>query len=80
MTILMSALTILQRVKVVIHALLGEELLVVADLLDFAFAHDDDLVGVLDGGEAVRDDEGCAAFDDSVDSVLDEELRFSIYV
>ncbi len=42
------ALTILQRVKVVVHALLGEELLVVADLLDFAFAHDDDFVSVLD--------------------------------
>lgn len=52
----------------------------VADLLDLAFAHDDDLVRMLYGGKSMCDDERRAVLDDLVDSVLNQELRLSVDV
>ncbi len=45
---------------------------------DATFLHDQDLVGVADGGEAVGDDEGGAAVDEVLEGELDEMLGFGI--
>jgi hypothetical protein len=47
---------VLQLVKFVVDAVLGEQLLVRAHLADLSFVHDDNFVGALDGRKAVRDD------------------------
>ncbi len=52
----------------------GEEFVVGAALEDAAFLQDEDEVGVADGGEAVRDDEGGAAGEEALERLLDEEL------
>ena len=46
----------------------------VAAFYDVAFAEDEDIVGVFDGGEAVGDDEGGAAFHEGVHGALDDLL------
>ena len=48
---------VLELVELPVEAALGEELLVGAALAELAFVHDEDGVGALDGGEAVRDED-----------------------
>ena len=45
---------------------------------DAAFLHDQDLVGIADGGKAVGDDEGGATLDEILEGKLDEMLGFGI--
>ena len=45
---------------------------------DASFVHDEDLVRLEDGGEAVRDDDGSAAAESNFKSPLDSGLRFGI--
>ena len=51
----------LHGVEVVVHAALGDQLVVGAHLDDAALVHDDDLVGLADRAQPVRDDERRAA-------------------
>ena len=67
----------MQLVKLVVDAALRQQLLVRAHLADLAFVHDDDLVGALNRGEAVRDDERGAAFDQLVSA---SRTRISVSV
>src|SRR5581483_1451844 len=69
---------VLQLVKLVVNASLGQELLVRAHLANLAFVHDEDLVSTLDGGEPVGNDERRAAFDEPRQSRTDAELRLSV--
>lgn len=56
-----------------------EERLVVSYLDDLALLQDDDLVGFLDGGEAVGDGDGCAVLGDAVESCLDDFLATDLW-
>ena len=55
-----------------------EQFLVGADLGDAAFAHDDNTRGVTNRGKTVCDDEGGAAFDEAIDSLLHKEFGLEI--
>jgi hypothetical protein len=55
-----------------------EQLAVRAALDDAAVVHDQDLVGVHDGGETVRDDQRGVAAGDAVQLGLDRFLRFRV--
>jgi hypothetical protein len=45
---------------------------------DSAVGHDDDVVGVLDGVEAVGDDDGRAALGGDVEGFLDDSFGFAV--
>ena len=64
----------LECVELFIGAACRHQLLVGAALGDMAVHHDGDLVGVADGGETVRDDEGGASLAELVECLLDEHL------
>ena len=68
----------LQVVEPAVVAALREELRVRAGFLDHAVFEDDDLVGFLDGGKAVRDGEHGAAFGQSLERFLDVLLGLGI--
>src|SRR5271156_538681 len=69
---------VLQLIELVVNAALGQQLLVRSHLADLAFVHHDDLVGALDGGETVRDDQGCSAFHHAIERVAHTELGLGI--
>ena len=69
---------VLAGVEVVVAALHGVELVVVAALDDEAAFDDEDLVGAADGGEAVGDDEGGAADHELVEAGLNHGLGLGI--
>ena len=48
------------------------------DFLDFAVLHDDDLIGVLNGGKPMGHDEGRAIFHESRQSGLNLEFAFGV--
>jgi hypothetical protein len=56
---------------------LVEQVVVGATFDDTAVLHDEDLVGVLHGGEAVGDDDGGAVGGEVVEALLDAEFRLS---
>ncbi len=55
-----------------------EELLMGADFEDFAFFEHEDFVCFLDGGEAVGDDDGGAAFHEFGEGALDGVFAFGV--
>ena len=59
-------------VELGVHTALGQQLLVGAALLDALVGQDDDLIGVLDGGQPVGHDEGGAAAGELLQGALDE--------
>src|SRR5690606_9888630 len=65
-------------VEAAVEAALAEEFLVRAALDDAALVHHEDLVGGLDGGEAVRDDEGGAPAAEVLEAVADEGLALGV--
>ena len=69
---------VLELVKLVIQATLGEELLVGALLAELAAVHDEDGVGALNGGEAVRDEDGGAAGDHAVEGEANAEFGVGV--
>ena len=56
----------------------GQEGVVGAGGGDATLLHDQDLIGIADGGEAVGDDEGGASVDEVLEGELDEMLGFGI--
>ena len=62
-----------------INAAEGEEVVVAAALDDAAAVHDEDLVGVADGREAVGDDEAGALRHEPVERLLDEPLGLRVH-
>ena len=56
----------------------GHEFVVGAFFHFLAFVHDDEAVGLVEGGEAVGDGDGGAAFDEVVQRFLDFALGFGI--
>src|SRR3954451_20402219 len=69
---------VLVLVEAGVEAGQGEELFVAAGFGYVAVLEDDDLVGVADGGEAVGDDEGGAAFHEPVEGVEEEAFAFAV--
>ena len=49
-----------------------------ADLAQLAFVHDDDAVGALDGGEAMRDDDGRAALHQLLQRFANPQFGFGV--
>ena len=47
---------VLELIELPVDSAMGEQFLMIANLSDVAFVHDDNLVGTLNGGEAVGDD------------------------
>jgi hypothetical protein len=43
-----------------------------------AFVEDEDAVGVLNGAEAMRDDQGGSAAEETVERFADQEFRFGV--
>src|SRR5205814_10205925 len=70
----------LALIEIVVDALLAQELRVVALLHDPAAVHHDDLVGVADRREPVRDDERGAAVTEPRHRLLDEDLGTRVHV
>ena len=70
---------LIARVQLVIAALLGHQLFVVAALDDAALLHDHDGVGILNGRQPVRDDKYRAAFHQLVHALLDQGLRTRVH-
>ena len=62
-------LFVLELVEAVIDATLGEEFLVRALLAKAAFVEDENAVGVLNGAETMRDDEGGASAEQAVEGI-----------
>ena len=66
-------------IEVGVEAALGEELIVAALLHNVAVPHDENQIRVLNGGEAVGDDEAGAAFHQIGHGLLDEVLGAGIH-
>ena len=71
-------LLILQLVQTIINSSLRQKFLVRALFPHAAFMKDEDTVGVLDGAEAVGDDQRGAAGEQAVESFPYEHFRFGI--
>ena len=69
---------VLQLVELPVDAAMGQQLLVRADLADLALVHHDDLVGALNGAEAVGDHDRGAAFDHAGQRVAHAEFGFGV--
>src|SRR5690606_37693360 len=65
-------------VEAAVEPAVAQQLVVRAALDDAALVHDEDLVRALDGGEAVRDDEGGAAAAERAQPVADEGLALGV--
>ena len=70
---------ILKLIELPINTTHREQFLVGADLAELAFVHDDDAVGALDGREAMRDDDGCAALHQMFKRRANPQLGFGIH-
>src|SRR5262249_19986665 len=70
---------VLQLIKFVVNPTLGDQLLMRSHFAYLALVHDDDLVGALNRGEAMRDDQRGTAFDHAVEGVTDAEFSLGIY-
>jgi len=64
----------LQKIEVVIGALLGHQFGVAASFYDLAVVKNEDLIDFVDGGETVGYDHACAADHKFVDGVLNKML------
>ena len=71
---------VLQRVQLIIPAMCGEKLLVSPLLQDLAARQHDDVICVLDGGEAVCHDEHGADAAHLFQRILNQKLRLSVDV
>src|SRR5262249_18367337 len=69
---------VLLVVELAVASALAEQLLVGAALHDLAALQDQDLVGALDGGEAVRDHERGPAAAQRAQSILDHALALAV--
>lgn len=61
-----------------IEALLRQQGVVRAALDDAALVEDENLIGALDGGQSVRDDEGGASAHESVEGFLHESFGLGV--
>src|SRR5579863_1440239 len=71
-------LFVLELVEAVVDAALGEQFLMGALFAEAAFVEDEDAVGVLNGAETMRDDERCAADEQTVERFADQEFGLRV--
>src|SRR5690606_24015995 len=71
---------VLQLVQLAVVTVSLEQLEVIALLDELALAHDHDLVDVLDGRQAVRDDDAGASLHQLLEGALDQFLRLGVDV
>src|SRR6185369_15619082 len=60
-----------------IDAALGEQLLVRTDLDDASLVHDDDAIGMQDGGQPMRDHEAGASLHQALQRILNQVFAFT---
>src|SRR2546426_1346466 len=72
-------LLVLELVETVINATLREKLLMSAPFAQAPFVKDEDAIGVLNGAEAVRNDERSASGEQAVQRLADLQLGFGIH-
>ena len=65
-------------IQIVVAALFGHELLVIAGFQDAALTNKEDAVAALDGGETVGNDEAGAPLEQGFDALLEETLGLGI--
>ena len=70
---------VLELVQAVINSALGEQLLVRTLLAQSAFVEYENAIGVLDGAEAVRDDQRGAAFEQAIERLANQHFRFCVH-
>src|SRR5712692_3931150 len=70
---------VLELVETVVNAAMAEQFLVRALLAQAAFVEDQNTLGVLDGAQAVRDDDGRAAGEQAVQRGADLQLSFGVH-
>jgi len=72
-------LLVLQLVQAIVNSALSEKLLMRALLAQAAFVKHEDAVGVLNGAQAVRDDESGAPGEQAIQSFANEQLGFGVH-
>src|SRR5882762_2394700 len=72
-------LLVLQLVKPVVNTALGEKLLARALFAQAPFVEDEDAVGVLDGAQAMGDDQSGAPGEQAAESFANEKFRFRVH-
>ena len=71
-------LLVLQLVEAVVNAAKGEQFLMRALFAQAPFVEDENAIRVLDGAEAVRDHDGGAAFEQTVERFADHHFRLGV--
>jgi len=69
---------VLELIEAVIDAALREEFLMRALLTETAFVEDEDAVSVLNGAEAMCDDQGGASTEQAVEGIANQQLGFGV--
>src|SRR5579862_4903786 len=72
-------LFVLELVEAVVDAALGEEFLMGALFAEAAFVEDEDAVGVLNGAEAMGDDQGGAAAEQAIEGIADLQFGLGVH-
>src|SRR5712671_3658577 len=72
-------LFVLELVEAVVDAALGEEFLVRALLAEATLVEDENAVGMLNGAEAMRDDQRGATAEQAVESIADLQLGLGVH-
>src|SRR4029077_7434572 len=72
-------LLVLQLVEAIVNSALREEFLMRALFAQASFVKDEDAVGVLNGAEAVRDNQGGAAGEQAIERFANQQLRLGVH-
>src|SRR5579863_10083779 len=70
---------VLKLIQTVVNASFGQQLLMRALFAQTALVEDKDSVGILDGAQAMRDDNGCTSGEQPVQSFADHYLRARVH-
>ena len=70
---------VLELVQAIVDPAQGEQLLMRTLLAQFTFVENENSVGVLDGAEPVRDDQGGAALEQTVERLADQNFGFRVH-
>src|SRR5882757_6457885 len=72
-------LLVLQLIKPIVNAALGEKLLMRALLAQAAFVKDENAIGVLNGAQAMRDDKRGSSGEQAAKGLADQQFRLGVH-